>query len=178
MNIGWPDLLIMIIAVVGAVRGFRNGFVRELSGVIAVALALIAPWFYNGSMDEWIAAITHLGAGSAHVIGMFLTAGLTYGIVLMLAWALDRIAHLPVIGTLNAVFGAGIGVIKAAILCWVLLYVALFFPLSSDLRADLHRSPLVGNLTAPNQRVDDTLLNLFPWFAKPFVSTYFKRHHV
>lgn len=176
MSIGWPDLLIMIIVLVGAVRGFRNGFVRELSGVIAVTLALIAPWFYNGSMDAGIGNVTHLGPGSAHVLGMFLTAALTYGIVLTLAWALDRIAHLPILGTINAIFGASIGVIKAAILCWALLYIALFFPLSPDLRVDLHRSPLVGNLTAPDKRIDDTLLGLFPWFAKPFVSPYFKHH--
>jgi len=177
MNLGWPDILIVLIVAVSMIRSFQNGFVRELSGAIALLFAVITPWFYNGSLDPQIERITHLGSGSAHVIGMFLTAAITYGIVVMLAWVLDRIARLPLLGTVNAVAGAAIGVFKAALFCWLVLYIALFFPLSPDLRSDLHHSPLVTSLTSPDPRIDAVLYGTFPWFAKPFMLPFFNRHH-
>ena len=177
MDISWPDILIIVIMGVSLVRSFQNGFVRELSNAIALLFAVITPWFYNGSLDPQIEHITHLGPGSTHVIGMFLTAAFTYVIVVLLAWVLDRVARLPLLGTVNAIGGGAIGIFKAAFFCWLVLYIALFFPLSPDLRSDLHHSQLVAALTSVNPRVDAVLYGTFPWFAKPFMQPFFNRHH-
>lgn len=173
---GWPDLLIIIVVIMAMLRGWTRGFVGELSGAVALAAALITPWFYNGSMDGWIAGITRLGSGSAHVVGMFLTGIITYAIVMAIAWVLDRIAHLPLLGIGNAVGGAIVGLIKAAVFCWLVLYVALFFPLSPDIRASLHSSPSVQLLTKIDPVVDTAMKKTLPWFARPFINPYFWRH--
>jgi membrane protein required for colicin V production len=173
----WPDIIIGAIAILSAYNGFRRGFVKELSGYIALFFALVTPWFYNGSLDGGIAASTHLGPGSSHVIGMFLTGIVTYAILIGLSFALDRIAHLPILSIVNTALGVVVGLIKAAVFCWFLLYVALFFPLSPDIRADLHRSPAVSFLTAPNDMVDRTVLSIIPWFMRPIANPYFWHHH-
>ncbi|MGH8164869.1 MAG: CvpA family protein [Rhodanobacteraceae bacterium] len=178
MSWTWPDILIAAILVIALLKGYKRGFVSELSGAIALVLALITPWYYNGAFDRPIENTLHLGPGSAHVVGMFLTGIATYAVVLLIAWALNAVAKLPVLGFGNAIFGAAIGLIKGAILVWLILYVVLFFPLSRDIRSDLHHSTLATYITQPNARVDGAINGVLPWFARPFVHPYFARHRI
>ncbi|HEY8322105.1 MAG TPA: CvpA family protein [Candidatus Baltobacteraceae bacterium] len=178
MSLAWPDLVIGAIALIAALKGFRRGFVKELGGAVALFLAILTPWFYNGALDGAISGVTHLGPGSAHVIGMFLTGIATYAVLIAISIVLDKVARLPVLGIFNAIAGAAIGLAKAAIFCWVVLYVALFFPLSPDIRADLHRSSLAAAVTAPDPTIDGMLYSTLPWFAKPVAEPFFKRHRV
>ncbi|MHB1551180.1 MAG: CvpA family protein [Vulcanimicrobiaceae bacterium] len=178
MSLAWPDILILAILLIAVLKGYKRGFVSELSGAIALALALITPWWYNGALDGLFQSVLHVGPGSAHVIGMFLTGLVTYIVVIAIAWALNGVAKLPLIGIANAIGGAAVGFVKATIGLWLLLYVVLFFPLSPDIRADLHRSTLVAYLTQPDGRIDGAIERMLPWFARPFVAPYFNRHRL
>lgn len=177
-GVGWPDVAIVIVLGVATYKGYSRGFVLELGGAVAVAAALITPWFYNGSLDRNIQAITKLGPGSAHVVGMFATGLLTYVVILFIARLLGKVATLPVLGIGNALGGAFVGFAKGAILLWLVLFVALFFPLSPDIRADLHQSRLAPYLVTYDPPIDEAILSTIPWFARPFVNPYFKRHHL
>lgn len=178
MHVVWPDVLIAAIALLGLLKGFKRGFVRELSGAVALAASLITPWFYNGAFDGFFAKQLHLSAGSAHVVAMIAVGIATYLAVMIAARMLDVVARLPVIGFGNALGGAAVGLLKAAVAIWVVLYVALFFPLSPSIRGDLHRSMLVSALTQPNARVDAALIGTLPGFARPLVDPVFARHRV
>lgn len=175
---GWPDIAIVAVVLIAALKGLKRGFVAELGGALALLLSVVVPWFYNGTFDPFVERATHLGSGSAHVVAMFAVGIATYVAVLAIARALSTVARLPLLGTGNAAGGFLVGAAKAWIGLWLLLYVALFFPLSSDIRADLHRSPLVHELAAPNARVDGALIGTFPWFARPFVHRFFAQHRV
>jgi len=174
----WPDILAGAILLIAGLRGYKRGFILELSGAIALAASLIVPWFYRGSLDPFLAGALHLGSGSAHVVAMFLVGLATYVAILLVARALSNVSKLPFLGLGNAIAGALVGVAKALVLIWLLLYVALFFPLSPDIRADLHRSVLVGYVTQPNDRIDNAIMGTFPWFARPFVHQFFAHHRV
>ena len=178
MTFAWPDLAIGAIALIAAIKGFRRGFVKELGGAVALFFSILTPWFYNGSMDVAISGVTHLGPGSAHVIGMFLTGLITYAVLIAISMVLDKVARLPILGIFNAAAGAAIGLAEAAIFSWLLLYVALFFPLSPDIRADLHRSSLAAAVTQWDPTIDGALYSTLPWFAKPVAEPFFKRHRV
>ena len=175
---GWPDLLIGAIVVFGALKGFKRGFVSELTGAIALVAGIVAAFRYTGDWDAWVAATTHLGPGSAHVVAMSGFAAVWYALVFAVGMVLGRFAKLPIIGTVNALLGSGVGALKAIVGVWALLYIALFFPLSRDLRADLHRSQFAPLLTAPNVRIDGALRGSLPWFVRPFAGTLFARHNV
>jgi hypothetical protein len=101
-----------------------------------------------------------------------------YGALMALASILGRFARLPVISIGNSAAGAVVGACKALAGCWVILYVALFFPLASDLRGDLHRSTAVAMLTQGDGAVDDLLLNAMPAFVRGFSEPLFATHHV
>jgi uncharacterized membrane protein required for colicin V production len=177
-GMAWPDIVMVIILGIATFKGYARGFVSELGGAVAVTAALVTPWFYNGSLDPQIEQLTRLGPGSAHVVGMFATGLLTYVALLVVARLLGTIAKLPVLGLGNALGGALIGFAKGAILLWLVLFVALFFPLSPDIRDGLHESHLAPYLVTYDAPLDDAILSTVPWFARPFVMPYFRRHHL
>jgi uncharacterized membrane protein required for colicin V production len=174
----WPDIAIFIVLAIATYKGYRRGFVSELGGAVAVTAALVTPWFYNGALDGQIEALTKLGPGSAHVVGMFATGLFTYVVLLIVARLLGAIAKLPILGFGNALGGAAIGFAKGAILLWLVLFIALFFPLSPDIRADLRQSRFAPYLLSYDSPVEDALLSTIPWFARPFTMPYFKRHRL
>lgn len=174
----WPDVVILAIVAIAVLKGYKRGFISELAGAVALFASIVTPFWYNGFADGQIGAVIHLGPGSAHVIGMFLTGLATYGAIMLLAWFLNRFAKLPFLGLGNALAGGVVGLIKAAVFLAVVLWIALFFPLSPDIRADFHRSTLVGVLTQPDQKVDDALNAALPWFARPFAHPFFARHQI
>ena len=124
---------------------------RRATGALALVAAVVAAFVYPGMWDKPLGDSTHLGAGSAHVIGMLLFAAIAYILVLYLGSLLNRVARLPVLGQINKLLGAVIGLAWAAVFVWVVLFVALYFPLSKDLRSDLGRSALVRVFETPER---------------------------
>lgn len=178
MAFSWPDILIAAVLLIAALKGFKRGFIMELSGAIAIVLSLIVPWFYNGVFDEPLANLTHAGAGAAHVIALFCVGLGTYLAVMLVAHVLNTVAKLPVIGTGNALAGAAIGLLKGAVLIWLVLFVALFFPLTPDLRRDFHRSPLVRTFASADVALDDRISSTLPPFVRPLFQPVLDRHRV
>ena len=174
----WPDIVIGLGVVAGVVQGWRRGLIAELTGTVALAAGVGAAFIYPGMWDGAAQALTHLGAGSAHAIAMLVYAALAYALVFALGSALGLVAKLPLVGTANAAFGGLVGLVKTVAFVWVVLYVALFFPLSRDLRQDLHDSRLVAVFEGPNARLDTTLRSSLPSFMRPYSESIFARHRV
>jgi uncharacterized membrane protein required for colicin V production len=174
----WPDLVIAAFALLFALKGWKRGFVAEIGGFIALCVAIWAALYYPGVLDQPARDYLHVNEGSAHVVGMCVFALIVYAALLAISAILSGIARLPVIGLGNALGGAGIGIVKAALGVWVVLYVALFFPLTKDLRADLHNSQLVAIVTSENSYIDGVVKNTMPWFVRPLVQPIFARHRV
>ena len=177
-GIGWPDVVIGAILIIGALKGFKRGLVSEVAGLIALAVALVSAWLYPGMWDASLMNWTHLGAGSAHVVGMVLYAAAAYALMLAVAAVLSSAAKLPLVNVGNALLGAAVGLAKAAIFVWAIVYVALFFPLSRDLRSDLHRSRLTAVLQIANGQIDEALRASLPGFMEPYAAPLFARHRV
>jgi uncharacterized membrane protein required for colicin V production len=176
--ITWPDLVIGGIALLFALKGWKRGFVSEIGGFIALAAAVFAALQYPGTFDPLVQQYVHLGDGSAHVLGMIAFAAIVYVALLVISGVLSRFARLPIIGLGNAIGGAGVGVAKALVGVWIVLYVLLFFPLPNDLRGDLRHSSLVGVVTSPNQQVDHVVRATMPWFVRSLADPLFARHGV
>lgn len=174
----WPDIVVGVVALLTAIKGYRRGFVSEMAGLIAIGLAFLAPWWYNGAADDQIRAITHLVRPMAHIIGMIMSAVAVYIVIAFAAWLLNKFAKLPLMNVVNALAGAFVGMLKGAIFLWFVLFVALFFPLTPGLRGDLHRAKLVGYLTAPNAVIDSAATLLMPEPLRKPAEPYFARHHV
>jgi hypothetical protein len=120
----------------------------------------------------------HAGPGTAHLAGMIVFALAVYLAITALAWIVGRFAKLPVISLGNSAAGALVGLVKAFIGSWAVLYIALFFPLSPAIRADLHDSTLVSIVTTPNDEADAVMRNALPPFMKSLTEPLFTTHRV
>lgn len=174
----WPDLIIGAIILIATLHAARRGFIMELSGPVALMAALITPWYYGGVFDDAIARTIHIGTGSAHVLGMFLCAVVTFAIIMAAAFLLNRFAKLPGFNLANAGLGAFVGLLKGVFFVWAVLFVALYFPLTDDIRHDLHQSLLAHAITAPNGALDRMLHDFTPPFMQGFIDPVLDRHHV
>ena len=181
MNAGdvpWPDIVIGAVLVLMVFKGFARGFVKEIGGFVALAALLVAPRFYNGSADATIDHYTKLGMAGSHLVGMLLTGLFAYAVVAVVASALNRIAKLPLLGIGNALAGGLVGFVKGAILVWLAIYVALFFPLTPEIRASLHASRLAPYFVTFDGVVDNFVEAAIPGVALPVLNPYFARHHL
>ncbi len=176
--VGWPDIVIIAVLAIAVIKGFARGLLSELGGVVAVILALAVPFYYNGMLDSIFEKTVKLNPGSAHITGMVVTGLVVYGVIMLLLWVISRYTQLPALGAGNAVGGGIIGLAKGAILLWVALFIALLFPLSHQVRTDLHRSHLVAILAQQNQRVDSAIYNRLPDLAKPLVKGLLEQQQV
>jgi uncharacterized membrane protein required for colicin V production len=174
----WPDVVIGGLALIFALKGWKRGFVSELSGLVAVAAAIVAAVRYPGSLDDLARTYLHARAGAAHIVGMVVFALAVYLAVMAIAWIFGRFARLPVISLGNSAAGAVVGLSKALVGIWAVLYVALFFPLTHDVRSDLRHSTLASIVTGPNARFDALMRGALPAFAKPFADPMFVNHRV
>ncbi len=174
----WPDLVIGAIVLIFALKGWKRGFVAEIGGFIALVAAIWAAFQYHGVLDQPVQRYLGVKPDSAHVVGMIVFSGVIYVVLLVLSSVLSRVAKLPIIGIGNAAAGAAIGALKGAVGVWAILYVILFFPLTRDLRGDLHASRLVAVETSPNSRIDGILKLSMPWYARTLTLPLFARHHV
>ncbi len=178
MSVAWPDIVIAVILLFTTLRGIKRGMIGELTGAVALAFGICAAFAYTGTFDRFVREHGHLGAGPTHVIGMALYAGLAFAIVYALGAALSTIARLPLIGTVNAILGAVVGFAKGAVYAWAILYVALLFPLSRDVRGDLHRSQLVAILQKPDAWFDEQLRDRLPDVMRPYGDPILNHHRV
>ena len=174
----WPDIVAGSIFAFAALRGWRVGLIAELTGTLALVAGIGAAFAYPGAWDGFVMSMLHLGSGSARVGGMFAYAVVAYTVVSAIGFALGRVAKLPIIGTANAALGSAFGLAKSMLFVWAVLYIALFFPLSRDLRDDLHRSRFVAMLSSDDAGLDDTLRSSLPQFVRPYSKDIFARHRV
>ncbi|MGH7738283.1 MAG: CvpA family protein [Candidatus Tyrphobacter sp.] len=176
--VGWPDVVIIAILAIAAIKGFARGLLSELGGVVAVVLAVAAPFYYNGFFDSLFENGAKMNPGSAHITGIVVTGVIVYGIIMLLLWLIGRYTHLPALGAGNAIGGGIIGLGKGVILLWVALFVALLFPLTTEVRTDLHKSHLVAVLQEQNQRVDTAIQSKVPALVRPLVDPILQRENV
>jgi uncharacterized membrane protein required for colicin V production len=174
----WADLAIAIIVLIGTFKGLKTGFISELAGFIALACGIWTCFSYTGFWDDSIMHITHLGPGSSHAIGALAFGAEVYAIISLVGFLLNSITSSRILKIGNALLGAGVGLGKALIFVWAGLYALLFFPLTDDLRRDLHESTFAAAVTQPNQDLDVKLRDALPDFARLYATPLFDRHHV
>lgn len=168
-QVGWPDVVIVVVLVVAALKGFIRGFIDEIGGIVALGAAIVAAFFYNGILDNGLQQFFNLPLETAHVAGMVAGALIAYVAVILILWILRHFAKLPGVGTGNALGGLVVGAAKGFVFLWFVLFFALLFPLGERTRADLHRSALVGMLAQRNRDIDQFLYDRLPDAAKPFI---------
>lgn len=148
----WVDALVALTLAVAFWGGYRAGVVRELIGLAAIVLAWVLAGAFAGPFSDSLGQQLGVSVAVAHLIGFWLLFLVVFAAVRALGWFLERVASLPIIKIVSGVGGGVVAAAKAVLLLWLLLFVALFFPISPDVRSAMRNSPssrLIDSLDAP-----------------------------
>jgi len=176
----WPDVLVLVTLVVAFVSGYRNGVIREFIDLGSIILAWVAAGALAGTLAAGLSPSWHLAAASAHLIAFWILFLTVFVALRALGWALDRFTKLPVLRVVSGAGGGIVAMAKGVLILWLILFIALFFPIAPDVREALRHSksvPMIELLDRPaialiNQSVP------FPWYTRPIVNSTLRHHHL
>jgi membrane protein required for colicin V production len=118
----WLDLLILIPLVAGIFSGYRNGLIGEVASLAALILGI---W---GSIkfSDWTANLLNTwGIESQHmnIISFVVTFIIIVVVVQLIGRMLSQLLKSLALGWVDKIAGIGVGVIKAALITCVILFI-------------------------------------------------------
>lgn len=138
------DGILAAVLLWGAVRGWRSGLIRQLASAAGIVAGLLVACMLYAALGDLIAP--HLGASltAARVLAFLL---IWVGVPMafsILAFLLTKTAEGLCLGGLNRLAGAGVGLLKYALLLGCLLHLpsALRLPEPGFTRGSLLAPPL------------------------------------
>ena len=128
MMFNWFDILLLVIIAITVIIGAIRGFVRQIIGLLAVILGLIlAIKFYPYGKDVFTFLRNEV---LAQLLGFFLI----FVVVLTIGWLINILLAKAVRGpfkSMNHFMGAGFGLLKGILICVVVVFGFLVFPVNT-----------------------------------------------
>jgi len=105
------DLVITVFAAFLLVKGIWKGFVKEISGILAVAGGVIASFLFHGAAEGFLSAYIgpkYLGFVSYAILFIAVYLG-----IMLLGNFIDRVVKSVMLGGFNRILGGFFGLLKA-----------------------------------------------------------------
>jgi hypothetical protein len=158
--------------------GYRSGAVREAVTLVAIFVG----WLVAGSLAAGGASVIHrhfgLPPASAHLASFWLIFLLAFAVTRVAGWAAERTVYTPLTKTVSGIGGGLVACVKAALILWLILFIALFFPLAPDVRTALRASPTARWIEAVDAPAYGLIIQALPGRTRPVGRFILKRHHL
>ncbi len=145
MGLNWLDIILIAILVITSILGIIKGLVKQVFGLLAVIIGLIlALGFY--SQVSWL----YLRLVSREVLAHFLGFLTIFLAVLCLGWVSSYLLSKFIKGPLkllNNVLGGGLGLLKGILICGIVVFALLVFPISKKALKESQLSPVCLQMT-------------------------------
>ncbi|MHA7131585.1 CvpA family protein [Algoriphagus namhaensis] len=123
------DIVILIILGLGALEGFRKGFLMGIIGLFGFVLAIVLAFYFMDSMADWLTEnVDELTIGYP-IIAFILIFIATMLVINSVGWVLKKTIDMVLLGSLDKVAGLMLGVVKVAFFLSLFLYLANMFDL-------------------------------------------------
>ncbi len=144
MVLNWLDIVLLVIIVVTLIIGAVKGLIRQVIGMLAVIVGLIlAIKYYEHGAELFVFISDEI---LSHLMGFFLIFLGT----LLVGWLINRFFAKAIKGpfrSLNHLLGAGLGFFKGIIICGVIVFGFLVFPVSTKALDDSLLAPYSIRIT-------------------------------
>lgn len=120
----WFDIFIIAVLSIGILVGFRSGLVRQLFGLISFVASFLIGIFYMEDVGGWFE--TQFGVSEAYssLVGFGAVFLVIYLCTMIMSRVFDKIiTEIPVIGGLNKIGGAALGLVTTGLLLSLVLLV-------------------------------------------------------
>jgi len=127
MVFNWLDVILLLILIVTVILGTIKGLVRQLIGILAVIVILALAYY------PYVSQILK-PLFSNEVIAHFLGFMLIFIVTLILGWVLGRLFSKAMKGSLkflNHLLGGGLGLIKGVLICGIIIFALMVFPVQN-----------------------------------------------
>lgn len=115
MNI--TDIILIVVLLYAAYKGFCNGLVIELCGILGVIVGAYLAYKFAWQLAEWLSLSDTVGYVVSFVL-LLLVALLAIGIAARIA---SHVLRFTGFGTLNSLLGAAASVLKVALIAGIVL---------------------------------------------------------
>lgn len=174
----WIDALVFMTLAVAFWGGYRAGVVRELIGLVAIIFAWVLAGAFAGPFADSLGQAWHISVSIAHLIGFWLLFLIVFAGIRALGWLLERAASLPIIKIFSGIGGGLVASAKSVLLLWALLFVALFFPISVDVRSAMRSSPSARAIDALDEPAYAMLEGALPKPVRIVAASILKHHRL
>jgi membrane protein required for colicin V production len=145
MTFNWLDIVLFIILVLSLVLGIVKGLMRQVIGLAAVLLGLVLAIVYYPYIAQlylrWIESQV-----LCHFLGFVTIFIAVLCVGWLVSWLLSKIIKGP-IKFLNHVLGGGLGLLKGVLICGILVFALLVFPVSLQALRDSSLAPYCLGMT-------------------------------
>ncbi len=125
------DIVLLGILVLGAIEGYRQGFLMGVLGLFGFVIAIILGIYFMDPMTGWLEDnVTEFNLGYP-ILGFFVIFFITMALIKIVGWGLKKTMDLVLLGSLDSIAGVFLGVVKAA------FFISLFFWQASLFKLDL-----------------------------------------
>jgi membrane protein required for colicin V production len=124
------DIIIAVLLLIGAIRGFLKGFIFEIAVLGALFLGTYAAFRFSGYIQPWVSRTFDASASTVTYVSSLLMFLLVAVGVFFLAKLFEGLVKIAALGVFNKILGALFGIFKYAFVISVLLY--FFNPVDTE----------------------------------------------
>jgi len=128
-NFGWVDWMLLTFVFLGVLLGLKNGLSVELPRLGETLLSLYLTMEFHTFFAAWVARETPWPETHAKIFTFFLTWCLSWFVLRLLFEIAGRLVHLEVAGPFQWVAGLFVGGLRYTLLCSVVSFFLVLFPL-------------------------------------------------
>ncbi|MEN2281818.1 CvpA family protein [Algoriphagus sp. SE2] len=125
------DIILLVILGLGAFEGYRQGFLMGVLGLFGFVIAIILGIYFMDPMTDWLQEnVTGFNLGYP-ITGFLVIFLITLILIKIIGAILKQVMDLALLGSVDALAGVFLGIVKAA------FFVSLFFWQASLFKLDL-----------------------------------------
>ncbi|MBG0860294.1 MAG: CvpA family protein [Bacteroidales bacterium] len=149
----WIDLIIVVILIIAIIRGFTDGFVREVASLAALILGIWGAIKFSSLTAEKLYEWFDMTGQYVGIIAFLVTFGIIVLIIHFIGIIADRIIDTIALGFLNRILGMVFGLFKS------MLILSIFFVILNAIDA---RKPFLPKETIEESKFYNPIADIAP----------------
>lgn len=123
------DIVILILIALGAYEGYKKGLLMSIVGLIGFVLAIILGVYFMDPMSKFLAKHLDELTFAFPIMAFLIVFGITLLLVTIAGWILKKMMDLILLGGLDRIGGAILGIVKTAFFISFFIWLANLFDL-------------------------------------------------
>ncbi len=180
------DALIILFLLLGAVIGFKKGFIKTLVSFVGIFITIILALYLKQPVVNFLYAyFPFFSYGGFYILNIFVYESIAFffiftllscilGIILNITGIIEKLLNATIIlGIVSKILGAIAGVLEMLLFifvgCFVLSrinYTSSYIQESKTAKIILARTPIIANIAAPTYKAFDEVYELQKKYAK------------